>query len=330
MKMWPFLATVFAVLIWPNFAYSQIQQVEVNTTPIASFDVKNPAKTRFGKFDFVGGLVLRSHNEHLGAISGMRMGLGNELTAVSDTGFWFQATVKRNPSGVPTGFTKAEIAPVLDEMGKPFERKWRSDIEGLTFADDWVFASAEMDMRVMAFRPGGDLFTTPSIRLTAPFDEERYKISFSLEAIASLPTDHPLYPGLIVFHEGDHTGGTKAPAFILKDGKQLPLAVQQHDGYFITDADFLPSGDLLLLERRYSLVRGAGMRLRQIKADTVKPGALLQGDAILEAGEGQVIDNMEALSVFSGPNGSTRIALMSDDNHWLMQRTLYLEFQFKQ
>ena len=108
------------------------------------------------------------------------------------------------------------------------------------------------------------------------------------------------------------------------------LTVQQKDGFYITDADFLPSGDLLILERKYSLVRGAGMRVRRVKGADIAPDALLDGPIVLEASERHLIDNMEAISVFKAPDGSTRIAMMSDNNHWLMQRTLYLEFKLSE
>ncbi len=310
-----------------GFARAQVQEAPVNAQLIQHFEHSDPSKTRFGAFEFIGGMVLRSDNQHFGAVSGMRIEGHSKLTAVTDTGFWLQGKIKRAADGVPIGIDSGTMAPVLGTNGKPFEHKWDSDIEGLTFSNGIAFVSAEMDMRVLRFGRSDELPKTPSIRLTEPFNVDDFRNSFSFEAIATLPKDHAYYPGLIVLTEIDRERRGRAPAFILIGGKLQKLAMRQKDGFFITDADFLPSGDMLVLERRYSLARGAGMRLRRIKGSGIVPGALLDGDTLLEASERHAIDNMEALSVFTAPDGSTRIALMSDNNHWLMQRTLYLEFK---
>jgi hypothetical protein len=36
---------------------------------------------------------------------------------------------------------------------------------------------------------------------------------------------------------------------------------------------------------------------------------------------------MEGIDALTGPDGSTRIILISDDNHSFFQRTLFLEFK---
>ena len=39
------------------------------------------------------------------------------------------------------------------------------------------------------------------------------------------------------------------------------------------------------------------------------------------------IDNMEGLDVWQAEDGSTRLSMVSDDNHSIVQRNLYLEFR---
>ena len=98
-------------------------------------------------------------------------------------------------------------------------------------------------------------------------------------------------------------------------------------GFDVTDGDFLPDGDLLLLERRFTLASGVGLRIRRIDGASLKPGAVVDGEIILEAGMSEEIDNMEGLDVVVGEDGSTRIVLVSDDNHSILQRNLMLEFR---
>jgi hypothetical protein len=89
---------------------------------------------------------------------------------------------------------------------------------------------------------------------------------------------------------------------------------------------FLPGGDLLLLERRFSLSHGVGMRLRRIAGDSLRKGALVDGDTLMEVGLTHRIDNMEAIDAWRREDGELVISLMSDDNQSFLQRTLYLEF----
>ncbi len=63
---------------------------------------------------------------------------------------------------------------------------------------------------------------------------------------------------------------------------------------FLTAAASLQDGTLLLLERRFTLLEGVRMRLRRIEASDIKPGALLDGEVLIEADLSDEIDNMEA------------------------------------
>ena len=42
------------------------------------------------------------------------------------------------------------------------------------------------------------------------------------------------------------------------------------------------------------------------------------------------IDNMEAMDVWQRADGFVMVSLMSDDNHSMLQRNLYLEFMLHQ
>jgi hypothetical protein len=69
------------------------------------------------------------------------------------------------------------------------------------------------------------------------------------------------------------------------------------------------------------------MRLRRIDATAVKPGALLDGEVLIEADMSGEIDNMEGLAVHTAENGDTVLTIISDDNfNRTLQRTLLLQF----
>jgi hypothetical protein len=96
----------------------------------------------------------------------------------------------------------------------------------------------------------------------------------------------------------------------------------------VTDGDFLPNGDLLLLERRFSIAEGIGMRIRRIDASRLGAGNLVDGPVVLEADFGDQIDNMEGLDVSEDEDGKVFVTLVSDDNHSILQRNLVLEFRY--
>ena len=64
---------------------------------------------------------------------------------------------------------------------------------------------------------------------------------------------------------------------------------------------------------------------RRIAGETIRPGAVLDGEVLIEVGLPHQIDNMEGIAVSPHPRGH-RITLVSDDNRSLLQRTLLLEF----
>ena len=62
------------------------------------------------------------------------------------------------------------------------------------------------------------------------------------------------------------------------------FSVKRRDDFDISDCTVLPSGDVLLLERRFAWLRGGiAMRLRRIAIADIKPGALVDGPVLLFA-----------------------------------------------
>ncbi len=111
------------------------------------------------------------------------------------------------------------------------------------------------------------------------------------------------------------------------DGPRKGIFTVKRNGNFdITDGAFLPDGDLLLLERSFSMADGVKMRLRRIEAATIAPGQVADGPVMLDTDMAYQIDNMEAIDVWRRDDGQLMVSMMSDDNHSMLQRNLYLEF----
>jgi len=102
--------------------------------------------------------------------------------------------------------------------------------------------------------------------------------------------------------------------------------VKRSNNFDVSDAVLLPSGDLLLLERKFSLVEGVGIRIRRIPVASIVPNAVIDGPAIFEVDLGYEIDNMEGIDVHVTGDGETVLTMVSDDNFSMIQRTLLLQF----
>ncbi len=120
---------------------------------------------------------------------------------------------------------------------------------------------------------------------------------------------------------GNHRG------FILDGARPGPFQIRRSDDFDISDANFLPNGDLLILERRFSYMGGFAMRIREIAAASIKPGATVDGTTLIVADNTFQIDNMEGLAVRTSATGDTLLDIVSDDNHGFLQRSSLLQFK---
>jgi len=133
---------------------------------------------------------------------------------------------------------------------------------------------------------------------------------------------------LIAFSERGLDADGNLKAFLIGGPTPGEFAVKRRDDFDISDCTVLPSGDVLLLERRFSLFRGGiAMRLRRIALADIKPGALVDGPILLYADMGYQIDNMEGLSTHRTAAGDLILTMVSDDNFSFLQRTILLQFK---
>ena len=104
------------------------------------------------------------------------------------------------------------------------------------------------------------------------------------------------------------------------------FSVRRTDNFDVSDAVLLPSGDLLVLERKVSWLAGIGIRIRRIALKSVAPGAVVDGPSIFDADLGHEIDNMEGIDAHVTDEGDTVLTMVSDDNFSMIQRNLLLQF----
>ena len=301
--------------------------VEIEATPIRGFAI-GTGETRLGALEFVGGLELRSPDPEFGGISGFRLlSDRNRFLAVSDAGRWFAGTIVRDAGGVPAAITEVRSGPLLGSAGNDKISKRDGDCEGLAVVGNEALLSFERNHRILRMRLTDGVPQGSPRRFAGSLKKLALSYNKGIEAVAAVPAGSPIPAEFVAIAEETLDAAGNHRGFLLRGAKISEFSIRRHDGYAVTDADFLPNGDLLVLERSFSFSSGPAMRLRRIVGPDIKPGALVDGVLLLEADARYQIDNMEALSVSKDESGGVRITLGSDNNFSVLQRTLLLEFR---
>ncbi|SCX19662.1 hypothetical protein DSM25558_2616 [Agrobacterium sp. DSM 25558] len=318
---------VLAGALAPSTMAASTVDVPVSARLISAFKVGSEQK-QFGKLEFVGGLIMSSPEPLFGAISSIRfLPDSRHFLAVLDTGHWLAGAIERDRSGVLSGLSDVRIDPMLDESGHEAKRKMDMDAEGLALRADQAFVSYERWPRIEIFAHKDNETSKPLSQLPVLIPLDEFRRNAGIETLVLSPANGPLKGAMLIVAEGSFDKDSHLFAAVLEGPRKGIFAVAHDSSFSVTDGAFLPNGDLLLLERRFNLAQGIGMRIRRISADTIKPGAVVDGEILMQADLSNQIDNMEGIDVVVGPDGSTRLILVSDDNHSFLQRNVMLEFK---
>jgi hypothetical protein len=323
------LALVAVLLAPPGQAGSddgRVETIEIRSWPIERFRIGSD-ETRFGPLEFVGGLEMTSRSRDFGALSAFRfLEPGSRFVGVADTGFWFFGTLEHDADGRPSGVSGFTMQQMVDADGAVIGDKYDTDAEGLAVRGDVATVSFERAHRITEFRiePSGMRDGRRNLDFLVPARELRQNRGFETVAHAHPQGIHQ--GGRIVVAEKSLDRKGNIFAAILEGPEKGIFTVVRRGEFDVTDGAFLPNGDLLLLERSYAMSRGVGLRLRRIYGESIRKGAVADGPILLEADMSYQIDNMEGLDVWRRADGAIMVSLISDDNHSLLQRNLYLEF----
>lgn len=304
-----------------------IQQFDVDVSLIENFKIGS-SETTFGRLAFVGGLEMTSSGADFGAFSALRfLDSGSQFLGVADTGFWFTGRVERDALGKPSNISDFRMNAVQNSDGSEDDQKWHTDAEGMVVVGNRVTASFERVHRIASGTFDIERLTTKLKSERLPVPEVELRNNRGFETLALSPADSPFAGARVAVTEKSLNKKGDIFAAVMEGPKKGVFFVARNGEFDITDGDFLPDGDLLLLERSFNMANGVAMRLRMIPGDKIEPGATVDGDILLEANMAYQIDNMEALDAWQDAEGATRITLMSDDNHSILQRNILLEFK---
>lgn len=301
--------------------------VEVNARQIPSFEPRERSRVRFGSLQYRSGLVLTSPYRGFGGLSGIRLDAkGEKFLAISDQGGWFAGSI-RYDGGKMVALDGVEAAPMLNAEGRPItEKRLWYDTESLARDGSLVYVGLERVNQIMRFdfakggtRARGEVIPTPQAIRKLPYNK-------GLEAMVAVPKGQPLAGTLIAFSERGLDADGNLVAFLIGGPSPGQFSVRRTDKFDISDATLLPSGELLILERKFSWFTGINIRIRSLPLTSIAPNALVDGPSLFAADLGHEVDNMEGIDAHVTPEGETVLTLVSDDNFSMLQRTLLLQF----
>lgn len=298
--------------------------LKIKAEPISTFKIDS-SETRFGALEFIGGLVLQSKHEEFGGISGIRFVRDENFIAVTDKARVITGTLKRK-DGKPHAIKGEKITRIKASNGATITGANDKDAEAIEVISNQFFVGYERNDRILRLNLRGRKLVADGTYLIdfTPYGLPNNK---GPEALAFDKTSKKLFAfaEYALNEEGNQRG------FIISGGKiEREISVKHRDGFSLTDAQFLPSGDLLILERYYNPFAGAYMRIRRVLKETLFAEKPLDGEILIDVDGDYEIDNMEGLAVSRMEDGTTRLTLISDNNFSDRQRTILLEFKLVQ
>ena len=295
--------------------------LKIKVEPIPTFKIGS-SETRFGALEFIGGLVLQSKHEEFGGISGIRFVRDENFIAVTDKARVITGTLKRKDSK-PHAIKGEKITRIKASNGATITGANDKDAEAIEVIGNQFFVGYERNDRILRLNLRGRKLVADGAYLI-DFTPYGFPNNKGPEALAYDQNSKKLFAfaEYALNEEGNQRG------FIISAGKvEREISVKHRDGFSLTDAHFLPNGDLLILERYYNPFAGAYMRIRRILKETLFSEKPLDGEILIDVDGDYAIDNMEGLAVSFMQDGSTRLTLVSDDNFSRNQRTILLEFK---
>jgi hypothetical protein len=300
--------------------------IDVEARPIPFFDTHDRSHLRFGSLQYRSGLVLSSNFRGFGGLSALRLDAkGERFISVSDKGMWFTGKIVYRGDAM-TGVADVEAAPMLGADGRPLAARGWFDTESIALDGPKVYVGIERVNQIVRFDFGKDGTRSRAEVVATPAAVRKLPNNKGLEALVMVPKGLPLAGTLIAISERGLDPDGNLLAFLVGGPTPGQFSIRRSRDLDISDATLLPSGDLLILERKFSLLTGLVVRIRRLSLQSVAPGATIDGPSIFDADLNYEIDNLEGLDAYVGADGATVLTMVSDDNFSLLQRTLLLQF----
>ena len=270
------------------------------------------------KLEQVGFLNIDRNEKDYGGFSGLLIkNAGTEALVVTDKSFFFVLELRRDDNDFLTGYSVKKKGRILSSKGEHLNGR-NTDSESIAMdANNNYYISFESNHRIMMHTEveGKGIFVPkhPMFR--------KLSVNKGIEALAIDNENR-----LIAIPEKPPLGISDIPIFRLQNNKwEIIKYVKIEDNFLVTDAEILPMGLLLILERKFSWTQGFKTRFRLIsldKFDNTEPIIVFTSTA-------NQFDNLEGMTFWKDKKGEMRILTVSDDNFHPLQQSEIREFFLK-
>jgi hypothetical protein len=315
---------LFLILCLLASAPASAASVDITATPVMVAGDSSPQAVN-DQLELLAAFDLTGNTTSWGGISGASIAPdGGVLTVISDFGTWFRLPLRHDESGRVTAVGAGTSGRLKDEHGDAIASKGVGDAEALMRgADGSYYVSFEGWHRLWRYKPASDPLRATAKREARPKGMADLPPNEGVEAAALLHDGR-----FLLLSEGGYTESGDLKGWLGSGKRWAEISLAPAGAFRPTDLAVLPSGDLLMLERRVSVFGGFAARLSVIPAATVAPGARLAGREIAVIAKPLPVDNFEAVTARAAPDGSVLIYMLSDDNFSDMERTLLLQFRW--
>ena len=270
------------------------------------------------KLEQVGFLNIDRNEKDYGGFSGLIIkNEGTEALVVTDKSFFFVLELRRDDNDFLTGYSVIKKGRILSSKGEHLNGR-NTDSESIAMdANNNYYISFESNHRIMMHTEveGKGIFVPkhPMFR--------KLSVNKGIEALAIDNENR-----LIAIPEKPPLGISDIPIFRLQNNKwEIIKYVKIENNFLVTDAEILPMGLLLILERKFSWTQGFKTRFRLIsldKFDNTEPIIIFTSTA-------NQFDNLEGMTFWKDKKGEMRILTVSDDNFHPLQQSEIREFFLK-
>ncbi|MGU3389215.1 esterase-like activity of phytase family protein [Sphingomonas sp. M1A8_2b] len=297
-------------------------------------DRSNPRHVRIGDLTYLGGVALDSRDPAFGGFSSLDVtaaAKGDRFTLLSDGGNIVQFDMGADwqphriaftnlPAGPGIGWEKGDrdsesmaIDPQTGQIWVGFEYRnaiWR-------YASGFAGYEARVNPEAMRKWPANG-----GAESMARMPDGRFVV-ISEEAHVRPPDwnrseDERLHTRQALIFAGDPT----------RTGAPQRFAYEPYGRYDPSDVTALPNGDLLVLDRGFSLPFRWSNRISRVVARDVAAGRIARGRLIATIDAPLIHDNFEGIDT-TIEDGKTIVWIVSDDNQMFLQRTLLLKFRLE-